>query len=235
MGYVPALTSENICVTLNGRFDVNEYNTLTGEIYTPKYKIENGKTYVEYTMFTEDSFLLKLTPANNDKVVEGNAPKRAVPMNINTTALTNPSNKNFIARVPEKPYIKTEDLVEYTLDEPNAILLDMAEYAFDGDEYSSYLEDSARIGDIGRAMFYNEHQMQTTVQPWVPVPDALKNDTGHTVKRRFTFYTEVVLENTYLALEESETAIITVNGERISNEACGWYVDKCIKRDERFR
>ncbi|MBR6766228.1 MAG: hypothetical protein IKM06_07065 [Clostridia bacterium] len=229
-GYVPAFSSEKICVTLNGSYDVTEYNTLTGEIYTPEYKIENGKTYVEYTMFTEDSFLLWLTPAKADKLEKGNAPKRALPMGINATALFSPSNKNFIARIPDKPYFKTKDLVEYTLDEPNVILLDMAEYAFDGGEYSSHLEDSARIGDIGRGIFYKEHLMQTSVQPWVPVPDSLKNDKGHTVKRRFTFHTDITLENACLALEESETATITVNGERISNEACGWYVDKCIKK-----
>ncbi len=218
-GYVQGQSKEKIRVTLNGRYDVTEYNTITGDIYTPQYKIENGKTIIEYVMFSEDSFLLKLTPALEDKAVDGNAPLRAMPLDFASSA-DNALNK---------PFVKTEDYVKYTLDEPNVILLDMAEYAFDGEEYTSFTEDSARIGDIGRARFYKEHQMQTSIQPWVPVPDALKNDKGHTVKRRFTFNSDVVLENAYLALEESEISTIFINGEKISNETFGWYVDKCIK------
>ncbi len=228
LGYVPAYSREQLRLTINGRYDVIEYNTLTGEIYTPKYKIENGKTVIEYTMFTEDSFLIKLSPAKEDKEVPGNAPRKLMPLEANGTALAHPSNKDFIAQV-SKNYIKLNDMVDYSLDEPNAILLDMCEFAFDGEDYLP-LEDSARVADIGRERFYYEHRNQTSIQPWVPVPEELKNDKGHTVKRRFTFYSDITLENTYLALEESDKATIWVNGEKIEKEIDGWYVDKCIKK-----
>lgn len=229
LGQVPSFSRENIRVTINGRFDITEYNTLTGEIYTPEYKIINGKTYVDFIMFAEDSFLLKLTPATEDKCVAGNAPKRALTMDISDSIIKNPANKNFVDS-KNKNYVKVKDRVGYTLDEPNAILLDMAQYAFDGEEYTDYFEDSIRIADLGRARFYNAYQEQTTCQPWVPVPDELKNDKGHTVKRRFVFETDIILKDTYLALEESENATIWINGEKIEKEICGWYVDKCIKK-----
>ena len=229
MNYVPAQDFDDVKITLKGRFDITEYNTLTGEIYTPAYKIENGETFADFRMFTEDSVLIKLTPASEDKVVEGNAPARAVPMSINDTAIKRANNKDFVAEFIGGKYAKTADKMDYVLDEQNVILLDMAEFAFDGGEYEPQV-DSARIGDIGRARYYTQHQMQTSIQPWVPVPEELKNDKGHTVKRRFTFETEIDLENTYLALEEAEDACIFINGTEIEKEFDGWYVDECIKK-----
>ncbi len=229
MGYIPALSKEDIRLKINGRFHITEYNTLTGEIYTPAYEIKDGNTYIDFVMFAEDSFLLKLTPAEKDEKVSGNAPLRPMPLGVDDVALKNPANKNFIAR-DNKNYVKVKDMVDYTLDEPNVILLDMAQYAFDGEDYTEIFEDSARIGDIGRARFYELHQMQTQVQPWVPVPEELKNDKGHTVKRRFTFNTDIVIEKACLALEEADSATVWINGKKIEKEFDGWYVDKCIKK-----
>ncbi len=226
--YVPAYSRENLRLTFNGRYDITEYNTITGEIYTPAYKIENGKTIIDAVMFTEDSYLFKLTPANEDKEVSGNAPRKAMPLETNGILLTNPSNKNFVAKA-RKNYIKVDDYVDYTLDEPNAILLDMCEYSFDGEDYLP-LEDSVRVADIGRERFYQKHKNQTSIQPWVPVPEELKNDSGHTIKRRFTFNSDITLNNIHLALEEADKATIWVNGEKITKEFDGWYVDKCIKK-----
>lgn len=211
LGFVPASTRENIRISINGRYDVTEYNTLTGEIYTPKYKIENGKTIIDTVLFNEDSYLFKLSPANEDKEALGLAPKKAMPLELN------------------KNYIKLEDMVDYTLDEPNAILLDLCQYSFDGEDYLP-LEDSVRVADIGRERFYQKHKNQTSIQPWVPIPDELKNDKGHTVKRKFTFYSDITLNNVCLALEEADKSTIWVNGEKINKEFDGWYVDKCIKK-----
>ena len=218
--YALAYSRENMRVTLNGRYDITEYNTLTGEIYTPKYEIKDGKTIIDYTMFSEDSFLLKLSPAKEDKTVSGNAPEKVMPLDCNSALYKNPADKN---------YIKLKDMVDYSLDEPNSILLDMCQYSFDGEEYLP-LEDSIRIADIGRERFYFEHKNQTTIQPWVPVPDDIKDDKGHIVKRKFTFFSNITLENTDLALEEADKATIWVNGEKLNKEFNGWYVDKCIKK-----
>ncbi len=212
LDYVPSYSRENIRLNINGRFDVLEYNTLTGEIYTPNYKIKDGKTIIDLVMFTEDSYLFKLIPANEDKEVVGNAPKKPMPLELLS-----------------KNYIKLNDMVDYTLDEPNAILLDMCEYAFDGEDYQPLI-NSLRVSDIGREKFYLKHHAEAYVQPWVPVPEELKNDKGHLVKRKFTFFSDITLENVHLALEEADKATIWVNGEELNKEFDGWYVDKCIKK-----
>ncbi len=193
-------------VALDGEFEVLEYDTLTGNIYTPTYTHKNGKTVITRKMFAQDSTLLKLIP------------------------------KSEKPSAPAKPQIKLDGKgirfngnVEYTLDEPNAILLDMAQYAFDDDEYSHEKVDSIIISDMGRTKFYAQFGDQSTVQPWVPEPKELKNDKGHILKRRFTFNTEIELDHTKLALEEAETAKISINGKPIDVVIDGYYVDESIK------
>ena len=206
-GYDP-LKPTKLTVTINGEYSLTEYDTLTGNIFTPAYTVQNGKTVINRNMYAQDSVLLKLTPKNGDSVVLGDAP-----------ALARPKGDG----------IALSGGVDYTLDEPNAILLDFAEYAFDGEEYSKEKVDSIIISDFGRQRFYAQYGDQSTVQPWVPMPDDLKNDKGHTIKRRFTFHTDITLNNALLALEETEDAKIVINGEQIPVNITGYYVDKCIK------
>lgn len=220
--WVGSESFERTEVTLSGNWDVTEYNTLTGEIFTPAYEIKDGKTVLKYTLFGEDSVLLRLEKSKDtSKKVARNGKKKPVPLKCADVA-----DENAEVRYEA---VKLNDGVKYTLDEPNVILLDLAEYAFDGEEYHPQV-DSMRIGDLGRERFYKEHQMQTSVQPWVPVPEELKNDKGHTVKRRFVFETEIDLVNACLALEMSDVAQIFVNGKEIEKEFDGWYVDECIKK-----
>lgn len=218
---------ESVRVELNGKFNITEYNTLTGEIYTPAYKIENGKTYAEYKLFAEDSVLLRLDNTDAEGVFEGNAPEKLMPFENKSIRQNFKGVTLFDNDITS---VKPEDYVPYSLDEPNAVLLDMCRYSFDGEEYRP-TEDSVRIGDIGRKLFYEKYQSQTTIQPWVPIPEELKNDKGHTVKREFTFQTEIELKDTCLALEMSDVARIFVNGKEIEKKFLpGYYVDECIKK-----
>ncbi len=226
-GWETSCDHETVRLQLNGKYKLTEYNTLTGEIYTPAYKIENGKTYAEYTLYGEDSILLRLENTDSEGVFAGNAPKKLVPFE-NKTIKQNLKDVSLFTN--DLTVIEPEDLVPYTLDEPNVILLDMCRYSFDGEDYLP-ADDSIRIGDIGRKRFYEAYQSQTTIQPWVPVPDELKNDKGHTVKREFVFCSEIDLENTCLALEMSDVARIFVNGREIEKKFLpGYYVDECIKK-----
>ncbi len=220
--WVGSESFERTEVTLKGNWDVTEYNTLTGEIFTPSYEVKNGKTVLKYTLFGEDSVLLRLKKSDDtEKKVMRNGSMKPVPLKCKDIG-----DERAEVRISA---VKLNDGVKYTLDEPNVILLDLAEYAFDGEEYRPQV-DSIRIGELGRERFYSEHQMQTDVQPWVPVPEELKNDKGHTVKRRFTFETEIELKDTCLALEMSDVARIFINGKEIEKEFDGWYVDECIKK-----
>ena len=46
----------------------------------------------------------------------------------------------------------------------------------------------------------------------------------------FTINSEIEVKNPVLALEDAELAEISMNGQKVSNEIIGWYVDKSIKK-----
>ncbi len=226
-GFVSALYCEKVKLTITGEYDLTEYDTLTGKIYTPAYRIEDGRTILMRTMFAQDSLLLKLTPTKGDKLVEGDAPVRAMPKGVNDVIVSRPSAKVVIPVAGGS--VSVADAVPYTLDEPNAVLLDLCEYAFDGEAYQGP-EDSLLVADIGRKRFFEKHQGQRIVQPWVEIPEEIRRDMQeHTVKRRFRFHSDIAVENAHLALELADQAKIWVNGRQISNQPDGWYVDECIQ------
>ncbi len=223
--YMPGLTNENIRIRLSGRWNVKEYDTLTGEIRTPAYKISGNYTVLENRFYAADSLLLYLTPyAGEDTAVAGDGYKRPVPSPAPDITAASSKKTGKVVKLP----VKLADPVSYTLEEPNALLLDRAAYAFDGEEYGDEI-DSLLIADIGRARFFREHQGQRSVQPWVPVPEEILNLPPHTVKRRFTITSEIAVSGAKLALEMPVETKITLNGAEIPADADGWYVDKCMK------
>ena len=203
---------DDVRLTFKGCFDILEYNTLTGEIYTPTHTTKNGKTYLNHRFYAQDSLLLRLIPkANESKETAGNSPIRP---------------NHFY----ESEKLEIKDCISYTLSEPNVLVLDRCEYAFDSDNWESET-DSLLVSDIGRKRFFEKHQGQRRVQPWVELPEDVKNDlTPHTMKRRFTFESDIPLKGAHLALELSDISKIQVNGKEISNKAEGFFTDKCIKK-----
>lgn len=207
--YMPGQNCENLRITLRGRWKIEEYDTLSGEVHTPAYRVEGDKTVLDRAFYAADSLLLRLTPyAGADFVEKAADTVRALPRKS----------------APRK----IADLVDYTLEEPNALLLDRAAWAFDGEAYADEM-DSIRVADIGRSRFYRGHEGQRTVQPWVPMPEAVAGLPSHTVKRRFTFTAEIAVSGAHLALEMPDGAKIWLNGAEIPVQADGWYVDRCIQ------
>lgn len=202
---------ENVSLSFKGSFDILEYDTLTGNVYTPKYTVKKGKTYLKRRFYAQDSLLLRLIPASNtDKEVHGNAP-------------VSPGHYSG-----EKK-LCVSDCVEYTLSEPNALVLDRCEYAFDDGDWQEET-DSLLVSDIGRKLFFKNHQGQRRVQPWVELPEDVRRElTPHMMKRRFKFESDIPLENINLAMELSDISKIFVNGKEISSKANGYFTDRCIK------
>jgi len=224
--YMPAQSSERVRLTLRGRWDVKEYDTLTGEIRTPRYTVRGDETALERVFYAADSLLLWLTPhVGEDAAVAGDPWRRPLPGN-------SPNIRDAAAKVPgevvELP-VTLKDPAEYTLSEPNALLLDRAAFAFDGGAYEEEI-DSILIADVGRKRFFAAHQGQRVVQPWVPVPEEVKNLPPHTVRRRFTFETEIPVAGAHLALEMPEAPTrIWLCGREVAAEPDGWYVDHCLR------
>ena len=84
---------------------------MTGEILPVSYRIENGRTVIERVIHAYDSLLLKLTvPAEKSLTV---------------------NNKEY----EELARYDIKHALDYKLSEPNVLLFDLAEYAFDDGEY----------------------------------------------------------------------------------------------------
>lgn len=222
--YMPAQDCERIRITLAGLWDVRVYDTLTGETYIPRYDARGGHTVLEYAFYAADSLLLRLTPRSSEGALTADGHSRPLPGAAPDISAASSKAPRKVVRQPRR----IAGPLPYTLEEPNALLLDSAEFAFDGGEWEA-ATDSILIADIGRARFFDAYQGQRIVQPWVPEPQAVRALPPHTMHRRFRFRSEIPLDGTHLALEMPDGARIRLNGREVACEPDGWYVDKCIR------
>lgn len=190
----------DLMLQINGEWTPVVYDTQNGTQYAIDCEYKNGKTVILKTLFDYDSLLLKLIPGKAETAVCA----QAMPVAIKQVALP--------ASVP------------YTLSEHNVLLLDMAEFAFDGGEFEAE-EEILRLDNIVRKQLGFKERGGGVAQPWV----LEKEELTHTISLRFNFESEIDYKGALLALEDAEKAEITFNGESVSNEITGWYVDKEIK------
>ena len=190
--------SEDLRITVNGEFVPYVYNTLNGEISRAACEYVNGNTVIPCELFDYDSLLLRLD--------RGRSPRAQA------------RQQDFVGKV------KVPSKVEFTLDEPNVLLLDMAETAVDGGEYLER-EELLRADNIHRARLGMVERGGGCVQPWV----IKKEDAQHSLNLRFKFKSKISYSGALLAIENPETALIVFNGKTVDNKVVGWYTDKAIK------
>ena len=189
---------QNINLYVSGRYKPQLWDTLSGEIKPIAYETKDNKTHIKATLYDYDSLLLFL----EDTDEEGSYKTENAP------ALS------MLGGIPS--------LVDYTLSEPNALVLDMAKYALDDEE----LRDTEEILRVDAAIRARLGYPASKTQPWV-IPE---RPAEHTVTLEFTVHSEIEYANPYLALEDADIAEITFNGEKIDNTTCGYYVDKSIAK-----
>lgn len=188
---------EPVGIAVKGRWGVRLYDTQSGEIKPMASRFEGGKTYVDVTLYSYDSLLLQLT---KDKV---EAPAEA--------------EQNAGERLPVAP------LVDFELDEPNALLLDKGQVALDGEAYRPVKELLAADNDLRMQLGWPTRE-DHVVQPWTvdePRPE-------HTVKLRFTVTSDIEAKGVKLALEDADIAKLWLNGKAVNATPDGWFVDKSI-------
>jgi hypothetical protein len=112
--------------------------------------------------------------------------------------------------------------VPVTLEEPNVLFLDMAEYALDTAAWRPR-EEILRLDNKLRAELKWPSRGDGRAQPWVE----RDTSTPYTLKLRFSFESEIALTGAELALENAASAKVALNGET-AGAVKGWYVDKCI-------
>lgn len=114
--------------------------------------------------------------------------------------------------------------VDIALQEPNMLLLDMAEYALDDGEF--YSEDELlRIDNHARRELGIPLRRKEVVQPYLVEAGAPE----HTLHLRFRIPSEIGAAGLKLGLECPETSEIRVNGIPVPPVGNGWYVDRDIR------
>jgi len=196
-----AVTSRPLVVEIDGMYDVKYYDTLNGEITDAEYECVDGKTRVFRKLYVNDSLLFRFIPTDMPKA------------RIRSTAKKTVWQTDIRTRVP------------YRRHEKNVVLLDMAQYSFDGSPFSQR-EEILRIDNAIRDSLGLDRRKKAVVQPYLitHVPE------DHTVTLRFTVESTIDVDGVELALERAPSCKITCNGQAVDNTPIGWYVDEDIHR-----
>ena len=211
---------QDVTIRVKGAWKVTIYNTMTGEQEEVKQGLKGDVTEVYQTMYDYDSLLLWLEPiAVNvaDGVVTGS-------IEVQSNRADQNRDKDTVKVAGDARSIALPDYVEYTLSEPNALLLDIAEYALDGGEWHAK-EELLRLDVECRKMLGWSTDIAHVAQPW-----SMEEETEfHRVSLKFKIESVLEYEGTHLAIEKAEDVKIRWNGKEVDNQVVGWYVDKAIQ------
>ena len=191
--FIPA---QPITVTVQGEFVPVQYDTLDGTVKPLTYLHKNGNTVISYTMEGYGSLLIKLSQ---------------------TTFQT-------FKALPEYTLVKEYDIkntVKYSLSEPNVLLLDVAEYAYDDGEWQPAEEILRLSRNFRESLGFKSDQTQPYA---VEISPAV-----HSVSLRFKLQSDIVVSGALLAMEDADLAEIKFNGQRVENNIVGFYTDESIQ------
>ena len=185
---------------LKGSYSIRVYDTVTGKISALPCSVRNGWTDCRVTLYEYDSLLLRLTPADAAEMPSAQPQKAAAPV----AALPVP------AQVP------------FRLGEPNALMLDKAEFRLDDGPWEPDQEMLRLNSLLHRRLGWHSSGAQPYCQPDIP--------SDHRVTLRMTVQSEIDCAGIELALEHPETASIRWNGQPVPVQPNGYYVDHAIRR-----
>ena len=198
--YPDAQKAQNIKITVDGKYIPTVFDTVSGEVFGADYEHISDKTVISYSLEAYDSLLIKLGKTA--------APKR----------------EKFSGA---SEYVNTA--VGYTLSEENPLVLDFAEYSFDGENFFPR-EYILKISDICKKHFgyltdsYIKHEKVFT-KPWIWKKSEI---TEHTVTLKFKIESEIEVCNPHFACEE--IGELYLNGKKTELTEDGYFCDRAIKR-----
>ncbi len=195
-------THATMTVRVPGRYTAKLYDSLTGKIRAQHVRYENGKTELVIGVYDYDSFLFRLTPA----AYAENLPAPTV------------------GTQRDKKELPVASLVPFAMREPNALLLDMAEFALDDEPYRER-EELLRADTRCRNALGWPTLSGRAAQPWCIKEEPIT----HRIRLRFCINSEIRVPRAMLAIENPDKAEILWNGKPISRKAVGYYVDRSIK------
>ena len=212
---------QDVTIRVNGAWNSTIYNTMTGEQEEAKQSLKGDVTEVYQTMYDYDSLLLWLEPVTVDDVAQN-----VVSKSVETESKSSEQNgdKDSVKVAGSASSVALPDYVDYTLSEPNVLLLDMAEYALDDGERHAK-EELLRLDVECRKMLGWSTDIAHVAQPW-----SLGEETEfHRVSLKFKIESAIEYEGAQLAIEKAEDVKIRWNGKEEENNVVGWYVDKAIQ------
>lgn len=192
---------QTLKITIHERCIPTVYDTLKGGTCPMACAYEGDDTILYAELYASDSLLLCLEPGTQEAAdIRTEAEPRIL------------FQKQIWGRV------------DYEREEPNVVLLDLAEYALDGEPFQEQ-EELLRLDDICRRRLGYTERRGWYEQPWTLKPEPAE----HTLALRFRFCAACEFRNIRLALEQAAAAEIVLNGAAVPNEITGWYVDEAIK------
>jgi hypothetical protein len=201
-----------IRIRIRGEWAAELYNTIEGGVSKIPVSRNDGWTLIMHPLYEHDSLLIKLD--KSEPVTADTVPA------LLTSAVSFDGTTTMIP----PPCTRFMDPVPLTLHEPNVLLLDMAEYALDGNEYRP-TEEILRLDNLLRSELGWPLRGEAVAQPWA------EHDTStpHVLKLRYRFESEISISGTELALENAAVTKVSLNSQNAS-PAEGWYVDHCIRK-----
>ncbi len=197
-----AFETEILRFSLTGEYILEEYDTQTGAVRRIPASYQKGRTLFRRRWHMHDSLLLHLIPGHLEGLEKAE--------NLEPV-LT--GSRRFFEAVP------------VTLDEPNVLLLDMAEYSLDGGEMRP-LEEILRLDNICRSQWGLPPRKRAIPQPYqISHPDV----TPHKVTLRFRFESELELTDCRLAMENPLSSQAVLNGLPVDIRPMGYFTDPSIQ------
>lgn len=204
-------------VRLKGNWTLESLDTSNGSISPLEASIENGWTTLETFIYPHGHLLLRLTPTDQTYIPR-------------TRSIRTMTIEESIAgdRYLEKAIVGrlSQECIPISLDEPNVLPLDTAEWRLDGGEWQP-AEEILRIHTKLREKWGMEPKSILIVQPWVyPVSEKCYG----VVELRYTIHAEVKLSGTFLALEQPAETRILLDGEPVAYKDEGYWTDSSMRK-----
>ena len=208
---------EKYTISIKGLYAPLLYNTLDGSVTEIRPRHQEGNTIIETTMHMHDSLLLKLLPA--EALADVSEAK-------GTIGPDRDPGDDIDIPISSSGFCEIEDPYAFELSEPNVLVLDMAEYAFNGGEWQAK-EEILRIDNIFRERLGYPLRMQSLAQPWTL---GEQPESGNVLNLRFKVFSEIAMDEVELALENREGTEVIWNGQLLEGKTEGYYVDRSIKK-----
>ncbi len=129
-------------------------------------------------------------------------------------------------RTPQRHEVeRLADPLPVTLDEPNALVLDQAEWRVNQGDWQP-AEEILRLDNLARAAMGIPAKQGHIAQPWTEADDP--TPLGR-LELRFTIDCEVAVRAPQLAVEQPQDIELTLDGAAMPVVDTGWWVDEAIR------